>query len=64
MEKFIYMLVGNGYEWEDMILFTEKEEAIQMSKKYPKERVQIFQKTNAGFVPIYSYYQNGELHTP
>ncbi len=64
MSEFIYMLVGSGFEWEDMILFTDKEEAIQMSKKYPKERVEIFQKTNAGFIPNFCYFQNGELFTP
>ena len=64
MSEFIYMLVGSGFEWEDMILFTDKEEAIEISKKKPTLRVEIFKKKNKSFVPTYSYYQNGELFTP
>ena len=38
-----------------------KEDAIQMSIQYKKARVEIFKKSNVGYVPTYNYYCNGEL---
>ena len=58
---FVYLFVL-GSEWEDVIVFLSKEEAIQESIKFPNNRVEIFSKTNtAGYRPTYNYYQNGEL---
>jgi len=58
---FVYLFVL-GSEWEDVIVFLSKEEAIQESIKFPKDRVEIFSKTNtSGYRPTYNYYQNGEL---
>jgi hypothetical protein len=58
---FVYLFVL-GSEWEDVIVFLSKEEAIQESIKFPNNRVEIFSKTNtSGYRPTYNYYQNGEL---
>jgi hypothetical protein len=62
MEK-IFVLV-KGSEWEDIVIFLTKDDALQNSIKYPRYRVEIFEKKNdeSGFEPIYSYYQNGEYY--
>lgn len=58
---FIYLLIAYGYEWEDIVVFTTKEEAIEKSKLYSKARVEIFIKSNdGGYIPSYNYYKNGE----
>jgi hypothetical protein len=43
-----------------MIIFLDKEEAINASIKYPRRRIAIFIKTNNGYVPTYNSYKNGE----
>lgn len=61
-EDFVYVLLI-GSEWEDMTVYLSKEDAIAASKKYPDCRVEIFGKKNGadvGYVPTYSYYENGE----
>jgi hypothetical protein len=64
MADFVYMLLPDGAEWEDMILIIDKEEAIEASKKYPKRRVEIFgrEENKLGYHPTYNYYKNGELN--
>ena len=58
---FVYVLLY-GDEWEDSVIFLSKEYAIEASIKYPKNRVEIFSKTDAGgYIPTYTYYKNGEL---
>jgi hypothetical protein len=57
--EFIYVYTY-GDEWEDMVIFLSKEEAIQKSIKCPDNRVEIFSKTNTGYRPTYNYYKNGE----
>jgi len=61
--EFVYMLLPDGAEWEDIILILDKEEAIEASKKYYKMRVEIFEKkeNKLGYHPTYYYYCNGEL---
>ena len=61
MADFVYMLLPDGAEWEDMILIIDKEEAIEASKKYPKRRVEIFgrEENKLGYHPTYNYYKNG-----
>jgi hypothetical protein len=60
--EFIYVLVSDGCEWEDMIVFLSEENAIKMSIKYPRDRVEIFTKKDieSGYTPTYNYYQNGQ----
>jgi hypothetical protein len=58
--ELLYVFVS-GCEWEDMIVFLSKEEAINQSIQYPTHRVEIFSKTEtAGYRPTWNYYQNGE----
>ena len=58
---FVYVFVY-GSEWEDIIIFLSKEEAISESIKRPNARVEIFSKNNkSGYTPTYNYYKNGEL---
>jgi hypothetical protein len=58
---FVYVFLY-GSEWEDVVIFLTKEEAISQSIKYPKCRVEIFSKTDKpGYTPTYTYYKNGEL---
>ena len=63
MSEFIYMLLPDGAEWEDMILLLDKDEAIKASIKYYKWRVEIFKRkeNDIGYTPTYNYYKNGEL---
>jgi hypothetical protein len=58
---FIYVFVF-GSEWEDIIIFISKEEAIKESINHPNHRVEIFTKSNTfGYTPTYNYYKNGEF---
>ena len=58
---FVYVFFGAN-DWEDMIIFLSKEDAINKSKKYPKARVEIFSITDQlGYTPTYNFYRNGEL---
>jgi hypothetical protein len=60
--EFIYVLVSDGCEWEDMIVFLSEESAVKVSIKYPTRRVEIFGKKNSEseYTPTYNYYQNGK----
>ena len=50
----------NGAEWEDIVVYTSKEDAIVKSKKHPKIRLEIFkQGDDGGYRPTYSYFLNG-----
>lgn len=42
---YLYVLVPNGAEWEDLTIYLTEEEAIMKSKKYPNFRVEIFHQT-------------------
>ena len=58
---FVYLFFDVN-NWEDMVIFLSKEDAIKMSKKYPKARVEIFSISNElGYTPTYNFYRNGEL---
>ena len=58
----VYVFTPDGAEWEDLVVFIDKEEALDFSRKWPKIRVEIFSKTDkAGYRPSYNYYMNGEL---
>ena len=58
---FVYVLLYDG-DWEDMVIFLTKEDAINKSINYPKSRIEIFSKTDtSGYTPTYNYYKNGEL---
>jgi hypothetical protein len=58
---FVYLLVSDGGEWEDMIIILSKEEAVKASINHPNHRVEIFTKNDTcGYKPTYNYYKNGE----
>ena len=60
----IYLLVVDGAEWEDIVVYLDKEEAIEKSKQWSKTRVEIFNKSEkGGYRPTYTFYLNGLLVT-
>jgi len=63
MEKLLYILTGNS-EWEDIIIYDNKEDAINASLKYPTLRVEIFKQKidEVGYTPTYTYYKNGVIN--
>ena len=58
---FIYVLLHNNSDWEDITIFLSEEDAINESKKFPDSRIEIFSKKDkSGYKPTYNYYKNGE----
>ena len=58
---FVYVFF-DGNDWEDIVIFLSKEDAINESKKYPNARVEIFSiNEELGYTPTYNFYRNGEL---
>ncbi len=58
--EYIYVFVPDGADWDDIVLFLSKEEAIETSKKYPKVRLELFRASpKGGYIPTYSYYLDG-----
>jgi hypothetical protein len=62
--KLVYLLVSDGSEWDDIVVYLTEEEAIESSIIYPNSRVEIFTKHRCfnQYVPTYNYYQNGVLY--
>ncbi len=59
--EYVYLLVHDDGEWEDLIIFLSEEEAIKNSIKHPHQRVEIFGvNSDGGYTPTYNYYKNGE----
>jgi hypothetical protein len=58
---FVYVFTVDGAEWEDLVIYLSKEEAIEKSKKHPNVRLDIYKKSADGYRPSYSYYLNGLL---
>lgn len=61
--SFVYVLLPDGAEWEDLVILLTEQEAINASIKYPNFRVSIFTKKHdvIGYHPTYDYYKNGTL---
>ena len=58
--EFVYLFVVDGAEWEDIVVFLTKEEAIAKSKKHPTIRLEIFKVgKEGGYRPTYNYYLDG-----
>ena len=56
---YVFLAINN---WEDIVIFLSKEDAINESKKYPNARVEIFSVSDeSGYTPTYNFYKNGEL---
>ena len=59
--EFVYVLLY-GSDWEDIIIFLSKEDAINESINHPNARVEIFSKNNKlGYTPSFNYYKNGKF---
>ena len=57
---YIYVLVYDGIEWEDIVVFLSEEKAKEESINHPKGRIEIFSKTDKKrYIPTYNYYKNG-----
>ncbi len=54
-------MVGDTFDWKDMTIFTDDDEARTASIRNPELRVEIFNKTKQGYKPTYCYYKNGNL---
>ena len=58
--EYIYILVCDGAEWEDLVVYTDKDEAIAASVKNKRSRVEVFYKSaKGGYLPSYNYYKEG-----
>ena len=58
---FVYVFLDIN-NWEDIIIFLSKEDAINESKKYPNARVEIFKiNEEVGYTPTYDFYKNGKF---
>jgi hypothetical protein len=58
----VYLFVVDGAEWEDIVVYTSREDAIAKSKKHGGIRIEIFsRREDGGYRPTYSYFLNGEL---
>ena len=58
---YIYVLVYDKIEWEDIIILLSVEEAIKESINHSKSRIEIFSKNDKNkYTPTYNYYKNGE----
>ena len=64
MEDFVYVFTVDGAEWEDLVIYLSKEEAITKSKKHPNVRLDIYKKSADGYRPSYNYFLNGLLVEP
>jgi hypothetical protein len=64
MEQVFVLVKGGDWEWEDIVIFLSKYEAIQASIKYPRYQIEVFEKKSdeSGFEPTYNYYKNGEYY--
>jgi hypothetical protein len=62
---YIYCSVSNEFSWEDLVIFINKESAIEYSLLKPNFRIEIFSKdlrSNGEFLPTYNFYKNGILY--
>jgi hypothetical protein len=60
---FVYAMINDG-EWEDIVIYLNKQDAIEASIKYHDSRIEIFGKNNNcnGYSPTYDYYKNGKIY--
>ena len=42
MSDILYIVLKEGMEWDDIVILTNREEAIKTSIKYPDTRVELF----------------------
>jgi len=61
--QYIYVMTC-GSEWEDVVIYLTKEEAIHVSIQYPTIPIEIFAKNPdlTGYRPTYNYYRDGIMY--
>jgi len=59
--SYIFVLLDDKFNWEDMVIYMDDDEARTVSIKNPNARVEIFSKTKTGYKPTYCHYKNGNL---
>ena len=59
--NYIFVLLGDRFDWEDMVIYTDEDEAKTASIVNQNLRVEIFSKTKTGYKPTNCYYKNGKL---
>lgn len=61
---FVYVMVQNDSEWEDIVIYLTEKEALESSIMNPDTRIEIFAKRPNlnGYVPTYNYYEGGKLY--
>lgn len=59
--NYIYVLLGNNFSWDDMVIYTDDNEARTASIINPNLRVEIFSITKSGYKPTNCHYKNGNL---
>lgn len=60
---YVYILVHDTGEWEDLVVVITEEEAIHLSKQFPNRRIEIFKKGKLGYTPTYNFIVNGKKLT-
>jgi hypothetical protein len=62
--KFVYVMINNTSDWEDIVIYLSEEEAVSASTTYPNIRIELFSKNPGfnGYIPTYNYYLNGKLY--
>jgi hypothetical protein len=56
--NFVYILIKEN-DWENMVVFLSKEDAIAKSIQDPDCRIEVFEKNNNSYKPTYNCYRNG-----
>lgn len=46
---FVYVLMRQGAEWEDMVIYLTEKEAMEASLKYTSARIELFRKSDNKF---------------
>jgi hypothetical protein len=57
----VYVFTPDGAEWEDLVIYLSREEAIEKSKTKQNVRVDVYTKSADGYRPSYNYFLNGTL---
>ncbi len=62
--EFVYLMI-NGTDWEDVVIFLNRYDAIDASIRHPNLRVELFSRNEElgfGYSPMYKCYKNGKFY--
>jgi hypothetical protein len=64
MSDILYLVIGEGLDWDDIVILTDRERAIEMSIKYPHKTVELFyfNKEEGRYIPAYSHFVQGKFY--